>query len=228
MQQRYYDPIAGRFLSVDPVVTDAATGKQFGRYTYAENNPYARIDPDGRQSGLSGFPNVEGEFNLWQQGMIDAYKNVALMATGEGVIGIAVNAVRAWRVAEITAEVSSAVTRTASEAPAAGTGGASGELTTTSGNRYFGNSTGSSATGGNSRAPMNPQTEEALANVKNPSRNHGQCCEIDAINKALNAGDSVKGATMGPVKLNESGRVLQPCPTCKEVKSYFELKEVKW
>ncbi len=27
MQQRYYDPIAGRFLSVDPVVTDANTGK---------------------------------------------------------------------------------------------------------------------------------------------------------------------------------------------------------
>jgi RHS repeat-associated protein len=32
MQQRYYDPIAGRFLSVDPVVTDAETGKLFGRY----------------------------------------------------------------------------------------------------------------------------------------------------------------------------------------------------
>ena len=25
MQQRYYDPVAGRFLSVDPVVTDANT-----------------------------------------------------------------------------------------------------------------------------------------------------------------------------------------------------------
>lgn len=50
MQQRYYDPIAGRFLSVDPIVTDAATGKLFGRYTYVDNNPYAKIDPDGRES----------------------------------------------------------------------------------------------------------------------------------------------------------------------------------
>lgn len=48
MQQRYYDPIAGRFLSVDPVVTDANTGKGFGLYTYVDNNPYAKVDPDGR------------------------------------------------------------------------------------------------------------------------------------------------------------------------------------
>jgi RHS repeat-associated protein len=48
MQQRYYDPIAGRFLSVDPVVTDVETGKLFGRYHYGENNPYKYKDPDGR------------------------------------------------------------------------------------------------------------------------------------------------------------------------------------
>jgi uncharacterized protein RhaS with RHS repeats len=54
MQQRYYDPIAARFLSVDPVVTDAETGKEFGRYTYVDNNPYAKVDPDGRL-GVGGF-----------------------------------------------------------------------------------------------------------------------------------------------------------------------------
>lgn len=48
MQQRYYDPIVGRFLSVDPVVTDANTGKGFGLYTYVDNNPYSKVDPDGR------------------------------------------------------------------------------------------------------------------------------------------------------------------------------------
>jgi RHS repeat-associated protein len=47
MQQRYYEPIAGRFLSVDPVTTDAKTGGHFDRYVYAENNPYAFTDPDG-------------------------------------------------------------------------------------------------------------------------------------------------------------------------------------
>jgi RHS repeat-associated protein len=48
MQQRYYDPIAGRFLSIDPVSTDANTGTSFNRYKYAANNPYKYIDPDGR------------------------------------------------------------------------------------------------------------------------------------------------------------------------------------
>jgi uncharacterized protein RhaS with RHS repeats len=48
MQQRYYDPVAGRFLSVDPVTTNASTGSFFNRYEYAKNNPYKFKDPDGR------------------------------------------------------------------------------------------------------------------------------------------------------------------------------------
>ncbi len=54
MQQRYYDPIAGRFLSVDPVVTDAKTGSFFNRYEYAESNPFKYIDPDGRTADCTG------------------------------------------------------------------------------------------------------------------------------------------------------------------------------
>jgi RHS repeat-associated protein len=50
MQQRYYDPVAGRFLSIDPVTTDARSGRGFNRYAYAVNNPYAYVDPDGRES----------------------------------------------------------------------------------------------------------------------------------------------------------------------------------
>jgi uncharacterized protein RhaS with RHS repeats len=50
MQQRYYDPVAGRFLSVDPVTTDTNSGKSFNRYAYAENNPYGHVDPDGRNA----------------------------------------------------------------------------------------------------------------------------------------------------------------------------------
>ena len=53
MQQRYYDPIAGRFLSVDPVTTNAKDGSFFGRYHYANNNPYKFVDPDGRAGALA-------------------------------------------------------------------------------------------------------------------------------------------------------------------------------
>jgi RHS repeat-associated protein len=49
MQQRYYEPLAGRFLSVDPVTTDGGTGGSFNRYAYANNNPYRFKDPDGRK-----------------------------------------------------------------------------------------------------------------------------------------------------------------------------------
>ncbi|GEM_PF-1755683 len=46
MQQRYYDPQAGRFLSADPVTpTDAGGG--FNRYWYAKDNPYRYTDPFG-------------------------------------------------------------------------------------------------------------------------------------------------------------------------------------
>jgi RHS repeat-associated protein len=50
MQQRYYDPVAGRFLSIDPVTTDEEAGEGFNRYSYAINNPYGYVDPDGRDA----------------------------------------------------------------------------------------------------------------------------------------------------------------------------------
>ncbi|WP_226469880.1 RHS repeat domain-containing protein [Luteimonas panaciterrae] len=51
MQQRYYDPQVGRFLSVDPVTANTGTGGNFNRYWYANNNPYKFTDSDGREAG---------------------------------------------------------------------------------------------------------------------------------------------------------------------------------
>ncbi|SOT98326.1 RHS repeat-associated core domain-containing protein [Xanthomonas arboricola] len=48
MQQRYYDPILGVFLSVDQIAASTNNGTGFNRYNYAANNPYAFTDPDGR------------------------------------------------------------------------------------------------------------------------------------------------------------------------------------
>lgn len=48
MQQRYYDPQIGRFLSIDPVTAYSNPVGAFNRYKYAANNPYRFTDPDGR------------------------------------------------------------------------------------------------------------------------------------------------------------------------------------
>lgn len=48
MQQRYYDPQIGMFLSVDPVTAYSNPVGAFNRYWYANNNPYRFIDPNGR------------------------------------------------------------------------------------------------------------------------------------------------------------------------------------
>ena len=48
MQQRYYDPSIGAFLSVDPVTAYSNPVGAFNRYKYAANNPYRFTDPDGR------------------------------------------------------------------------------------------------------------------------------------------------------------------------------------
>jgi RHS repeat-associated protein len=50
MQQRYYDPGVGRFLSRDPVTANTKTGANFNAYWYANNNPYKFTDPDGRRA----------------------------------------------------------------------------------------------------------------------------------------------------------------------------------
>lgn len=59
MQQRYYDPAIGRFLSVDPVTAYSNPVGAFNRYDYAANNPYRFIDPDGRCTG-SHIGNKDG------------------------------------------------------------------------------------------------------------------------------------------------------------------------
>jgi len=48
MHARYYDPYAGRFLSVDPVCGLVDRPQSWNRYAYALNNPLMYTDPTGR------------------------------------------------------------------------------------------------------------------------------------------------------------------------------------
>ncbi|MBP8019447.1 MAG: RHS repeat-associated core domain-containing protein, partial [Hylemonella sp.] len=47
MGGRYYNPVIGRFLSVDPKEADPSDLHSLNRYAYANNNPYRYVDPDG-------------------------------------------------------------------------------------------------------------------------------------------------------------------------------------
>lgn len=47
MGARYYDPVVGRFLSMDPQGFNEENIHSFNRYAYANNNPYKYVDPDG-------------------------------------------------------------------------------------------------------------------------------------------------------------------------------------
>ncbi len=47
MGHRYMDPIQGRFISLDPSEPSLKDGANFNRYWYANDNPYAYVDPNG-------------------------------------------------------------------------------------------------------------------------------------------------------------------------------------
>jgi RHS repeat-associated protein len=50
MGARYYDPVLGRFVGVDPKAVDPENVHSFNRYAYGNNNPYKFVDPDGHSA----------------------------------------------------------------------------------------------------------------------------------------------------------------------------------
>jgi RHS repeat-associated protein len=50
MHARYYNPGAGRFLSVDPVYGESSQPQLWNRYSYVMNSPLCFADPDGQQA----------------------------------------------------------------------------------------------------------------------------------------------------------------------------------
>lgn len=85
MQQRYYDPAIGRFLSVDPVAANSSTGANFNRYWYADNNPYKFVDPDGRAKALVWLVRLT-ESGMQKLARISKEKAVIARRQGENVV----------------------------------------------------------------------------------------------------------------------------------------------
>ena len=82
MQQRYYDPVAMRFISTDPVDVSGANGGNFNRYWYGNNNPYSFTDPDGRLSRGTGWSDKEWKhFDRAQQSAANNLEKAASKLT---------------------------------------------------------------------------------------------------------------------------------------------------
>jgi uncharacterized protein RhaS with RHS repeats len=87
MQQRYYDPEVGRFLSVDPVGVDVATGANFNRYWYGNNNPYRYIDPDGRVPVLVAAAVFAWRAYSAYDTVTSAAENISTLADADASLG---------------------------------------------------------------------------------------------------------------------------------------------
>ncbi len=56
---RVYDPIVGRFLSIDPLVGNPLSAQDYNGYSYCANNPLKYTDPDGYQKYAMPMPVIE-------------------------------------------------------------------------------------------------------------------------------------------------------------------------
>jgi hypothetical protein len=54
MNGRVYDPVIGRFLSTDPLVSVAGSSQSLNPYSYVQNRPLALTDPTGLAPGKAG------------------------------------------------------------------------------------------------------------------------------------------------------------------------------
>lgn len=88
MQQRYYDPVIGRVLSMDPI-TAYSTGdvRYFNGYAYAFNNPYKFTDPDGRCPNCALDPNAIAR--MAPAGRVQTANGQAQQVLGQAVRGVA-------------------------------------------------------------------------------------------------------------------------------------------
>jgi RHS repeat-associated protein len=88
MDARYYDPVLGRFMGVDPAAPDAANVHSLNRYAYANNNPLRYVDPDGNSP-------LDVAFLVWDLGKLGmaVYTGVGVGAAvadvAMSVIGVA-------------------------------------------------------------------------------------------------------------------------------------------
>lgn len=87
MGARYYDPLVGRFVGVDPKQVSPEDLHSVNRYAYANNNPYKYVDPDGHSP-------IDVAFLAWDLGKLGValYSGVgvgpAAADVGASIVGV--------------------------------------------------------------------------------------------------------------------------------------------
>ena len=85
MHARYYNPISGRFLTVDPADADPRMPQSWNRYLYALGNPINLIDPDGM---LANNAVYRDDVDAWDIGFSMEITVTASGGGGGGMTGM--------------------------------------------------------------------------------------------------------------------------------------------
>jgi RHS repeat-associated protein len=62
MHARYYSPMVGRFLSVDPVLGEVGSSQGWNRYSYVQNRPTVANDPTGKDDNLCIWEDMKEKY----------------------------------------------------------------------------------------------------------------------------------------------------------------------
>lgn len=231
MHARYYSSATGRFLSVDPTWASADLGKpqSWNRYSYVQNNPINRIDPDGRADvGLDCVPASvctpamkaavrEGHTQaLKVTAVVGVVVLLAVLTRGDIVLGPSAG--------EPDAPSNARARQVADAEQASGRrGGTAGTLTATDGRTFSDTSA--------PNKQLHPDVQKALDNVPAEQRSayHGNCAEPGCVSKALNDGANPAGGEMETAKIRgpnspSHGQPHNPCSTCKLILDFFGIK----
>jgi RHS repeat-associated protein len=215
MHARYYSPGAGRFLSVDPAGFDPSQPQSWNRYSYVQNNPVNRFDPDGREMHFMDY--VAGI----SAGLADTADDVAystarpalqvmagLMNDSPRQIAAGVTEIALLAVApEVTKAAGNAVSgflarRGAQQAAAEAVDAAVAEIRASPG-RKPATIIGASQ----------PETGQVVVGRSSPGAG-GCCAEVDAARKL--GGDPKKIQFSKPIR-PRTGEVIEVCGNCKKL-----------
>ena len=219
---RYYDPVIGRFMSVDPVDPNPNNIHSLNRYAYANNNPYKYVDPDGRMPidtfwdagnviydiGKIGVGYMSGNQTFITDGAVDLASDGAALFVPYVPAG-----------STKFAKMAKSLEQVADDALAMGKStGAAAELKL-DGKTY-------TAISGES-VPHNDQVTGVLMGTPSSQRKpwHGGCAEIACLDKALNDGTNVRGGDMRAVNIGNAygaHSTQKPvCSSCQDVLNHF-------